>query len=338
METIITKMNKMTNDYTETLNYSNRGTSQITTEIMEDQEMPTTFTDNPYIGAKANPSSILVSLDDGKIIGHQGSIDKMRETGSTIKIIVGYFGLKLLGPNHNVHIYDWVLNNCEGDVSHFPGEIVTMEEAFASGFPMSDNILAYSIAVELGINANGGIVPTTDAEFEAAYNRGLLIMNQELERMGYHNIHITDAAGFNTGDHFSYQNFGYSNDNAGASTMEMAEFMTVAFNDHDFAKAFSNQNAEFQAQAFNAHSEVITTCEACGVNTNPEEFFSSNPNEGVYFIKSGTQGYKSCVMGIVTSSGERYVYVANGIGTDGNYIMAALYDIDQAFGTNYSSS
>ena len=314
-----------------------------TDEVME-------FSKSMFSGSKCEPSSILLSLDDSSVIGYNGLIDENRETGSTMKFVVGYLGLKLLGLNHDVNVYQWVIDrvtkinkNSFLDIYHKSGDVVSMSDAFSSGFPMSDNVLAYCIMVEIGFKYGGVSKPSngeaSDEVVQEAYFKGLGYANKELKNMGFENTNIVDAAGFNVDGHFDYNNNGYAKDFAGSTTRELALIVQKAFNDPLVAQAFTNQNIKYRSEALSSHPKVEELCNAYQIKY-PDGFFKNNPDDGVYFIKSGTQGYSSAILGVV-NNGEKYVYVINGVNAldrGGDYLAESLYEIDQGLGTNYFSN
>lgn len=342
------KVNLKKIDYKKIPPFNLNNVVNAVTETLEDinfNEPKMLETNEDLIGPHSEPSSQLTRLSDGQVIGYTGLYNKNRETGSTIKFITGYLGLIILGIDYNVPIFQWTIDRCEeinkssNAIYHEAGEQVSMQFASASGFPMSDNVMAYSIAVAIGIE-KCGINPYNEdgtenyERIEEAYNSGLEYMNNELRNMGYIRTTITDAAGFNTERHFSYDNYGYANDEAGSSTREISMIVNEAVSNPIVADTLINMNEDFRNQAFSASQDVIDRAQNYGISCNPGVFFTSSPEEGVYFIKSGTQGYKSAIFGVVYE-GERYIFVINGVSTKGDYLAEALYEIDSGLGSNF---
>ncbi len=233
--------------------------------------------------SKSDPS-IVVADSNGNILAAREP-DLRREGGSTTKVFAGYAALKLLKPNDIITGARYVQSN--SGLKHSDdlttGRQISVVNAATRGFPNSYNLTADNIPLAIGRKYYSGL---TDKEF---YSKGLQKMNDLYKQIGCTNTKIGNGSGLN------------------------GDFEATGYSGFDSRGATKDANGT----GFSASDLVLVTIEAMK-DKNFAEHFKNRDNEGLFFIKSGTQ---SCSHGIwgFNRNGKRYYIAVLGVGCEQTY-------------------
>lgn len=288
------------------LNYS--GARELSSSLVEE-----------FSGPHSKPRILLTDFN-GNVKAYYGE-DVMGETASVAKIFVALAACELLDPNYEIEItrdavdIAWPSN----DIGCKAGDKITVSEALSSGFPLSDNVAANSLVIELGKKY------CDCSDDRDAYNKGLNFLNAYLQKKGF-NTRLSTAAGFNTGADFDYSNYGISkSQNWGARQIDVTNCLMQLYNNKVFRESFRNKSSiDTFKISLEKHEAVRDYMKKDNILTGAD-LFGGDKKDGLYFIKSGTQGYNSGTF-VIVDQGEVDFLTMQGINTiddGGNYIELA---------------
>ena len=226
-------------------------------------------------GAPHSNLSVVVSDDNGNVLAQKDS-NLLREGGSTTKVFTGLAAVKLLDPTKDTVIATQYAENMPymGGTDVSVGQKLSVSEAATKSFPGSSNVTTANIAIAIGKKyAN----PSSDQD---AYNKGMEKINSFLKEIGCSKTKLVSSSGVNynyTENKWGeFDENGYAKGEYGITAMDLALAATIAMKDEYFASGISERN-----------------------------------NNGLFFIKSGTQGYKHGIWGF-NHNGKRYYISALG--------------------------
>ncbi len=212
--------------------------------------------------------SVVIADDNGTVLA-QKDADLLREGGSTTKVFIGYAAVKLLDPEKDIIINTQYAQNMPymGDPDVTVGQKLSVAKAATKDFPGSSNITTANIAIAIGKKYNN---TTSD---EDAYFKGMEKINEFLKKSGCQKTNLHSSNGVN----YDYKNKkwglyknGISTGNYGMTASDLTAITILAMKDNYFASGISGKD-----------------------------------KNGLFFIKSGTQGYKHGVWGF-NHDGKRY--------------------------------
>ena len=245
-------------------------------------------------GPTSNPS-IVITDENGNVLASKNPYD-LREGASTTKVFVGYAAIKLLDPINDVIICTEYAENIPyiGKSDVVVGQKMSVIEAATKNFPMSSNVTTANIAIAIGKKY------TNCKTDEEAYIKGMEIINEFIKQSGCINTYLPNSSGVNY-DHISktwlYDN-GYATDKNGISANDLALITIEAMNDENFLNSYASNTNSINASL--AKDKSI---------------------DGLFWIKSGTQGYNHSIYGF-NKDGKRYYISFLGVNTEqdgGNY-------------------
>ena len=221
--------------------------------------------------------SVAVVDADGNVLAMKDS-HILREGGSTTKVFTGYAALKLLDPKRDKILCTNYAQNMpymgESDVK--VGQILTVEEAATRNFPGSSNVTTANIAIAIGKKYNGN----KNISDEDAYFKGTEIINNYLKESGCEKTKLVSSSGVNynyiKNKWGEFDSDGISTGEYGITASDLAMVTVNAMNDPNFASGIKDRN-----------------------------------NDGLFFIKSGTQKYQHGIWGF-NYDDKRYYIAALG--------------------------
>lgn len=304
----------------------------ITLDLSNAKQIPMSVIEK-YTGENTLPR-ILLTDENGKVISCSGDTNSMGETGSVAKIFTALAACELLDPNQEIVISEYAIQKA-GEFDSFnykPGDKITVKEAITSGFPLSNNVAAFSLAIELGRKYND-----SNLKDEDACSKGLDVINTFLYKKGF-KTNLSDPAGFNTGADYDNNNYGLSKSQEfGSCSSDIINCLMLLYKNDVYKsslKAKVNNNESFKT-AMRGHEEVANEMDNCNIKP-ASQLFEENAQDGLYFNKSGTQYYNSGTY-VIQSNGKKYYLSIQGIRTmddGGNYIKVANAVYEHYFKNN----
>ncbi len=223
-------------------------------------------------GAPHSNLSVVIADDNGNILAEKDP-DLLREGGSTTKVFTGLAAVKLLDPTQDIIISTQYAQNMPymGDPDVKVGQRLTVSQAATKDFPGSSNITTANIAIAIGKKYYN---TSSDAD---AYNKGMDKINEYLMEVGCKRTKLVSSSGvnYNYGANRwgEFDGNGISKGTFGITASDLVLVTTVAMKDEYFASGIGGRN-----------------------------------NNGLFYIKSGTQAYKHGIWGF-NHKGKRY-YIA----------------------------
>ena len=231
--------------------------------------------DSVLQAASQSDLSIIVIDDTGNVLAQRKS-DVLREGGSTTKVFMGYAAIKLLDPEKDIVVSTQYAENMPymGDPDVKVGQKLSVSQAATKDFPGSSNITTANIAIAIGKKYYN---TSSDSD---AYFQGMEKINEFLKQSGCEKTKLVSSSGVNynykKGKWGEFDSNGISKGEYGITAAELALIGMSAMKDEYFASGISGRN-----------------------------------NNGLFFIKSGTQAYKHGIWGF-NHNGKRYYLVALG--------------------------
>lgn len=219
--------------------------------------------------------SVAVVDSDGNVLAMKDS-HILREGGSTTKVFTGYAAVKLLDPETDKVVGTSYAQNMPymGTPDVRIGQVLTVAQAATKDFPGSSNITTANIAIAIGKKNQGNI---SDKE---AYFKGMEIINNFLKESGCEKTKLVSSSGVNynyiKNKWGEFDSNGISKGEYGITASDLAMITIDAMNDPYFASGIKGRN-----------------------------------NNGLFFIKSGTQKFKHGIWGF-NYNGKRYYIAALG--------------------------
>lgn len=219
--------------------------------------------------------SVSVVDDQGNVLAMKDS-HLLREGGSTTKVFTGYAAVKLLDPETDKVVGTSYAQNMPymGTPDVKIGQVLTVAQAATKDFPGSSNITTANIAIAIGKKYQGNLSD------EEAYFKGMEIINNFIKESGCEKTKLVSSSGVNynyiKNKWGEFDTNGISKGEYGITANDLAMITIQAMNDPYFSSGIKGRN-----------------------------------NNGLFFIKSGTQKFKHGVWGF-NYNGKRYYIVALG--------------------------
>lgn len=230
--------------------------------------------------------SIVVSEENGRVLAQRKPF-ALREGGSATKVFTGYAAAVLLDPEKDIITCTSYAQNMPymGASDVYVGQKLTVQQAATRGFPGSSNVTTANIAIAIGKKYHNC---SSDAD---AYNKGMEEINKLLKKEGCKQTHIPSSSGVNynyTTNSWSFKDDGYSLGTDGITANDLTLIGIEAMKNKVFLESYI-------------------------MNTHEDKELARNKNkDGLFWIKSGTQGYKHGIWAF-NKNGKRYYITLLGV-------------------------